>query len=124
MKQSKILFLDNSASYLSFIKTELADCSIEKHYFSRPILFISYIESIKQDKNIILFIDYDMPRNNGLEICEKYVDQSVLKVLVTEETKNKKIARAMDSKIIDQYIWKSEMQFIDQMKQIINDAAN
>lgn len=102
---NKPLELINGLDYLnidikSFIK-EFIDNEFSVDYSAIDSFVKKYINL---NKTGILITDYDMPEINGLELCSKFEQTNLIKILLTAEYNITDAMEAVNSKQIDYYL--------------------
>ncbi len=72
----------------------------------------------------VIVVDYSMPVMNGLELCSKISSPDVKKVLLTGVADEKVAVDALNSRLIDFYISKSEASLAPRLQTIISQLEN
>ncbi|MCK4870314.1 MAG: hypothetical protein KAS93_04310 [Gammaproteobacteria bacterium] len=93
--------------------TELEDKALTHHYTDINIATIhKEIYSPKRfDEISLIVIDHSMPSMTGLEFCEKISTSPVKKLLITGIASNELGLEALNNKVIDNFILKSDENF-------------
>ena len=76
----------------------------------------------KQNEFIVLVIDYDMPIQNGLDICEEIKADNVYKILLTGAASMPEVVNAYNNKLINMYIDKSNENLVEVLNREIVEA--
>ena len=111
-------FLNNSCKFETFINRSLLseeDKQIEPSLAGLNIKKIHHeiYNSNRYQEISILFADYSMPYMNGIEFCKKIESKLLQKVMLTGEASNELAIAAFNKGIINKFILKSSMGFLN-----------
>jgi len=125
-KDLKIIIVDDSkVSYVS-LKTMLGSIGFKNvKYFEYPLEYVKYLKKAKQDEIDIVFIDYEMPRMNGLKVLyyTKFKFKDIITVMMTSSTDKKLKQQAIKygvnefmNKGIDFFEFKTKMKILSNLR--------
>lgn len=135
---TKTVFIDDSENFLDSVVLSLDD-DIDIITFRSPKKATNYLKEHKNnafihepfslsevnllnlhqqlynakrfDEIFVVFIDYDMPSMNGLEVCRQLKGKGFKFVMLTGMASDKSIIKAFNEGAIDRYIEKSSFYF-------------
>jgi len=111
-------FLNNSYKFEPFINRSLL--SEEDNHLEQPIVGLNIkkihheiYNSNRYQEISVLLADYSMPYINGTEFCKEIQSKYLQKVMLTGEASNELAIVAFNGGVIDKFILKSSMGFLN-----------
>lgn len=99
---------------IATININMKDFLEEKFIGIQDLNYKNIEDFVKNCKNEqgILIVDYDMPEINGIELCSKYNNHSLIKILLTNAYTIEDAVNALNEKLINYYLPKERISIL------------
>ena len=121
MKNVTLIFIDNNKTTLNLLQEYFSHfkTNIKKLYFNSPQDFKNWLKKRRDNRRLIIIVDYVMPEMTGVELLKEIQEKAFVCVLLTGITKNKQIAEALQKGIVHYHVNKDSVNFLGELEDII-----
>lgn len=119
-KQSTIVFIDDSESFLESIELFFSD-RFRLKTFTNPLHALEYINKNTEEIVSVVVTDYSMPMMNGVDLSSHIEDTALHTILLTGEATLSIVVDGFNKGQISKYIQKTDAGFIEKLEETIAD---